>query len=555
VTAVSPPPTRPPRLTTAEWRRRRRRRPLLYLAALVVLAASGAAAIAAYARFWQPVTLTGDPAALAHLELAPVGVTLESVSVTSDGTPLPVERRQRRIWPERKVAAGSKLDVVVTVRRSGWLSWAAGKTAKVHLTAVAPAAHVTARVVRASAGEPVSVRFDTPVARATVAHGSRVSRATYAHPRRTIATGVEATTAHRAGTVLVRAAPRSWETLGPAERVSWFPPGSGVQALVAPATAADLAPTNPLVLTLSEPVAQAFGSDRPTIEPATPGRWVDVDDDTIEFRPSGAGFALGSHVHVKLPAAVTVVSGSTRRTTQTLDWHVPPGTTLRLQQLLARLAYLPLTWQPAAEPVSLTARAQTQAAIEPPAGSFAWRFPKVPQQLRSLWKEGNWSVLVQGALMHFQHDNGLTVDGIPGPDVWRTLVHDVLTNRHNRSGYSYVLVHRNVPQTLVLYHGGKVVLSARVNTGVAGAPTALGTWPVFERLSTATMSGTNPDGSHYHDEGIRWVSYFHGGEAIHGFNRASYGYPQSVGCVEAPVATAGKIWPYTPIGTLVTITP
>jgi hypothetical protein len=555
VTAVSPPPTRPPRLSTAEWRRKRRRRPLRYLAALVVVAACGAAAVAAYARFWQPVTLTGDPAALAHLELAPVGVRLESVSVTSDGAPLPVERRQRRLWPRRKVAAGSKLDVIVTVRRSRWLSWAAGTTARVHLTAVAPTAHVAGPVVRVAAGHAVTVRFDTPVARATVAHGSKVARGTYARPRRTVDTGVESTTAHPAGTLLVRAAPRSWETLGPAERVSWFPPGSSVQALVAPATSTRLAPTNPLVLTLSEPVAQAFGSHRPTLRPAVPGRWVDVDDDTIEFRPSGAGFALGTHVHVKLPAAVTVVSGARTRTTQTLDWQVPPGTTLRLQQALARLGYLPLTWRPDGEPVPLTARAQTQAAIDPPSGSFAWRFPKVPAQLGSLWHQGNWSVLVQGALMHFQHDNGLAVDGIPGPAVWRTLIHDVLTNTHNRSGYSYVLVHRNVPQTLVLYHGGKVVLTARVNTGVAGAPTALGTWPVFERLSTATMSGTNPDGSHYHDEGIRWVSYFHGGEAIHGFNRASYGYPQSVGCVEAPVTTAGKIWPYTPIGTLVTITP
>jgi lipoprotein-anchoring transpeptidase ErfK/SrfK len=51
-----------------------------------------------------------------------------------------------------------------------------------------------------------------------------------------------------------------------------------------------------------------------------------------------------------------------------------------------------------------------------------------------------------------------------------------------------------------------------------------------------------------------WISYFNGGEAIHGFNRATYGFPQSVGCVEASNDDAGKIWPYTPIGTLVTVT-
>ena len=29
------------------------------------------------------------------------------------------------------------------------------------------------------------------------------------------------------------------------------------------------------------------------------------------------------------------------------------------------------------------------------------------------------------------------------------------------------------------------------------------------------MSGTNPDGSHYNDPGIRWISYFNHGEALH----------------------------------------
>ena len=36
---------------------------------------------------------------------------------------------------------------------------------------------------------------------------------------------------------------------------------------------------------------------------------------------------------------------------------------------------------------------------------------------------------------------------------------------------------------------------------------------------------------------------------------ASYGFPQSVGCVETPISTAAQIWPYTPVGTLVTIAP
>jgi len=67
------------------------------------------------------------------------------------------------------------------------------------------------------------------------------------------------------------------------------------------------------------------------------------------------------------------------------------------------------------------------------------------------------------------------------------------------------------------------------------------------------MSGTNPDGSHYHDTGIPWVSYFHGGDALHGFLRSSYGWPQSLGCVEMRYNDAHTVFPYTPIGTLVTV--
>ena len=57
----------------------------------------------------------------------------------------------------------------------------------------------------------------------------------------------------------------------------------------------------------------------------------------------------------------------------------------------------------------------------------------------------------------------------------------------------------------------------------------------------------------YDDPGIRYISYFHGGDAIHAFNRSSFGTPQSLGCVELPLRAAAKVWPYTPIGTLVTV--
>jgi lipoprotein-anchoring transpeptidase ErfK/SrfK len=155
--------------------------------------------------------------------------------------------------------------------------------------------------------------------------------------------------------------------------------------------------------------------------------------------------------------------------------------------------------------------------------------------------------------MMFQDQHGLDVDGIAGPQVWRALLTATIAGKPRQSGYSYVYVHSTVPQSLTLWHNGQTILSSPGNTGVPAAPTQLGTFQVFEHIPVGTMSGTNPDGSHYNDPGIRWISYFNGGDALHAFNRASFGTPQSLGCVELPLASAAKVWPYTPIGTLVTI--
>ncbi len=55
------------------------------------------------------------------------------------------------------------------------------------------------------------------------------------------------------------------------------------------------------------------------------------------------------------------------------------------------------------------------------------------------------------------------------------------------------------------------------NTGVPGATTQQGTFPIYARFTSTTMSGTNPDGSKYSDPGVPWVNYFNGGDAVHGF--------------------------------------
>jgi L,D-transpeptidase catalytic domain len=212
-----------------------------------------------------------------------------------------------------------------------------------------------------------------------------------------------------------------------------------------------------------------------------------------------------------------------------------------------------VNWQPASGTVARTPSAQAQAAVTPPAGSFNWRYPNTPHQLQAMWSPGQANVITRGAVMKFENNHLMTADGVAGPAVWHTLLAEAIAGTHVNSGYTYVYVHREVPEKLTLWHDGHTVLESPANTGISGAETALGTYPVFEHIPEGTMSGTNPDGSHYNDPGIKWISYFNGGDALHNFNRSSFGTPQSLGCVELPLAASAEIWPYTPIGTLVTI--
>ena len=294
-----------------------------------------------------------------------------------------------------------------------------------------------------------------------------------------------------------------------------------------------------------------LGTKLPTVD--TPGSWRTLDDHTLAFRPAGPGFSLDSSVTVRLPRAVHAVGSTGATLTSTLQWDVPRGSTTRMEQLLAEQGYLPLDWQPAGDPVPTTLAAQLGAAVDPPDGSFSWRFANTPPELTNLWKEGDWNEIVRGAVMMFQHDHELDVDAIPGPVFWKTLLTDAVAGKRRDDGYSYVFVHRDLPQSMNLWHNGSVILSSPGNTGVPQAPTELGTFPVFEHIPVGRMSGTNPDGSHYDDPGVKWISYFNHGEALHAFNRSSFGTPQSLGCVELPLDAAAKVWPYTPIGTLVTV--
>jgi hypothetical protein len=533
----------------AAWRRRKARRRAIGLSLLGILAL--VAGFCALVYFWSGATLAPDSTALAKIDVQPFGGTLERArAFAPGGTKIPVGVVGGRVTPRVKLRPGERVTVRVTIHRSSWVGWAIGGTRVERLTIRAPIPRLREQWLTVKGGSPVRVSFNRPVDR--VAYGSsgdfkaRVLR----HPARTVALG------HRApaGSLQISARQRPWEKLSRPVTVNWFPPDRGRPILLAtPAAGAKLSPAGPLRLTFSRPVSDAVGSARPKLVPSVHGRWRQVDSHTISFVPSGFGIPFATHVHLKLPGAVDVLASRHLRTTQALAWSVPSGSTLRLQQLLAQDGYLPVSWTAAGHDVQRTPRAELQAAVHPPAGHFSWRYPNTPSELKALWAPGQPNSIIRGAVMMFQDEHHLTVDALPGADVWRALLKDALSGKPHHSGYSYVYVHQALPQSLTLWHNGGVVLTSPGNTGIPSAPTQNGTFPVFEHIPVGTMSGTNPGGSHYNDPGIQWISYFNGGDAIHAFTRASFGTPQSLGCVELPLAEAAQVWPYTPIGTLVTV--
>ncbi|MBV8952829.1 MAG: L,D-transpeptidase family protein [Solirubrobacterales bacterium] len=513
------------------------------VAALLLLAIGGLVALAFVS---TKASLSNDDTALARINMPLAGGSVQSVTVVTGphSRQVPVERRGDQIWPTHTVPAHQLLRVDVVVKRPGWIGWLTGQTQKLRLNVMTPSTSLVEHNLTLGPTKTILLRFKEPVR--AFAYGpdpTHLTRQVLAKPLDHIRLPRPA----EAGTIAVAAAPRAWET-SPAAIVSWFPAGSSAGAVANPAPGTQLGPHTPITLTFSQPIDKALGNSRPPVSPNTPGTWQVLNSQVMVFKPQGYGYGLGSTVQVALPNGVKLAGGQQGASSSTGTWKVPGGSTLRLQQLLAQLGYLPVSWS--GHHTSATMQAQEDAAIKPPSGSFDWRYSNVPGALRGAWTPGASGTITRGAVMAFQNDHNFTPDGVAGAALWRSLINAAIAGKRSHFGYSYVTVSLS-GQNLNLWHNGRTMVTTPVNTGIPSRPTDPGTFPVYEHLSVTTMSGTNPDGSTYNDPGIQWVSYFNGGDALHAFTRAQYGFPQSLGCVEMQLDPAGKVWPYTPIGTLV----
>jgi hypothetical protein len=223
-----------------------------------------------------------------------------------------------------------------------------------------------------------------------------------------------------------------------------------------------------------------------------------------------------------------------------------------LQQALARLGYLPYVLH-SRHWANAHARRESRAAgaryaYHPVAGRLLAAIRQAPGL-----RYGALDTTTRGALMVFQSAHGLAPTGAPDRPTWVSLLASESLGRRDPRPYTFVTVSERIPETLQVHQGSRVAISSPTNTGVSGAVTEQGAFPIYARFTSTTMTGTNPDGTHYSDPGVPWVNYFNGGDAVHGFPRPSYGTPQSNGCVELPIGTAARVYWMLSIGDLVIV--
>ena len=313
--------------------------------------------------------------------------------------------------------------------------------------------------------------------------------------------------------------------------------------------------TSAVRVVFSSPLAP--DSPMPSVTPSIPGSWQRVSPTTVQFTPA-QGFTENTHVKVSVPggsSGVRSTAGGQLAAKVVTRFWTGAYSTMRLEQLLAQLGYLPLTWSPAAgsTPVPATAaNAQLSAAYDPPSGAFAWTSSGWPDALQSMWQPGETGSILTGAVMAFENNQGLDMDGVAGPQVWNALLNAVAKGQNNPNGYTYAFASEGSPETLTIWHNGQEVEHTLANTGIPGRATALGTYPVYLKYQHQIMKGTNPDGTKYADP-VSWVSYFNGSDAVHYYPRGSYGFAQSLGCVELPYNQAKQSYPLLTYGSLVTV--
>jgi peptidoglycan hydrolase-like protein with peptidoglycan-binding domain len=339
--------------------------------------------------------------------------------------------------------------------------------------------------------------------------------------------------------------------------------------------------TLPLRVRLSAPPASF--SPRPTLSPAIAGNWSTRGDSEI-FTPSSTLDPCADYT-LTVPAASSAVAHSPLGRPRTVALSVQCPSVRGLQQTLARLGYLPYgahssirarefrddvaAAQTDATGATSAASSSTTAAQASLAGVSATEVDRRVAAIDAFdpspdapvahvsdappLEYGQLDETTKGALTVFQSEHEIEPTGTPDAATWKALLRAAEKHRRAPSPYTFVTVTESLPETLQVHRDGRVVFSTPANTGVPGAETAQGIFPIYSRFVSTTMTGTDVDGTKYTVPDVPWVNYFNGGDAVHGYPRASYGFPQSNGCVELPIEAAARVYPMLKVGDIVEV--
>jgi len=104
-------------------------------------------------------------------------------------------------------------------------------------------------------------------------------------------------------------------------------------------------------------------------------------------------------------------------------------------------------------------------------------------------------------------------------------------------------------QRLYAHENGQVVFTTRISSGVAGHRTPIGTFRIWAKVRSQTMSGPG-----YNLPNVQWVMYFAGENAIHGtYWHHNFGRPMSHGCINATNQAAKWLYNWAPPRTIVVV--
>ncbi len=509
------------------------------------------------AGYWAlpKVRLTQNSLGLARVSLSGISSKVTRAAFITPSRTIRLHLTGSNLLPSATLMPGVAGRLRLTISGPHLLRWLPGDVRTIERPFVTPSTpRLPHGTIHRSLGEGLRLRFRGSVSAVQDQEaGAAVKTVVFSAPRRTLLLPLPAAKPGQSGQVVLRVKARPWEPYSPARVVTW----ASVPAIMAREAHHVITPQGNLEVVFSQPLRQPR-LNRWSLAPQVPGHWREVTAKEFVFTPSTSyGFGPGALVQVTIPAGVDGPrsdSGSALSSSAVLRWVTPPGSVLRLQQLLARERYLPLNWAPSSPSSALDAAYQDSTIYHPPNGTFHWLYPNLPRQLSSLWVPGQMTPITLGAIMQFEAVNKLPVDGIAGPEVWRALIQDRIAGKVNPNPYTYISVTETLPENLELWVGNKMALSTKTNTGLPATPTALGTYAIYERLRFQIMRGKNINGTHYADP-VSWINYFHRSDAVHGFVRESYGFPQSLGCVEVPPAVARRIFKTVDYGTLVTVNP